>query len=114
MVIHLHIIYGYLFFFFFLPCLQQVQVPWAWDHTCAKAVTQATAVTNTESLTHYATREFLSMATFVLQLQSLEAVKETIWPRKSKAFSIWFFRENVCQPMSDILNIFSFWLYYSN
>ena len=48
----------------------------------------------------------LSMTTFVLQWQNLVSVKETIWPRKSKIFSIWFFRENVFQLMSDILNIF--------
>lgn len=47
-----------------------------------------------------------SATTFVLQGQNLVAVKETIWLWKSKILSIRFFRENVCQLMSGILNFF--------
>lgn len=42
----------------------------------------------------------LSVAAFMLQLQNLVVVKETIWPTKLKILSIWLFTEKICQPLA--------------
>lgn len=44
----------------------------------------------------------LSIAAF--KLQSYAVVTETIWPAKPKIFTIWLFKEKVCQPLVYTIN----------
>lgn len=42
------------------------------------------------------------MPAFMPQWQSWVFATETIWTSKSKTFSIWLFRENICSRMSSV------------